>query len=87
MSKVSSNCHIILCVCVARHAKITQNNKFAISVQYLKKELSDEVDFFHADKHQIFVKVYFNSMGIKVSYIVDIIIINGHDHALSNYSK
>ena len=56
-------------------------------MQYLKKELSDEVDFFHADQHQIFVKVYFNSMGIKVSYIVDIIIINGHDHALSNYSK
>ena len=136
MSKVSSNCHIILGVCVTRHAKITQNNKFAISMQYLKKELSDEVDFLHADehesllrsdsmilmgmvqhsqssqnsefamalqyfkkevwddvdflhadKHQIFVKVYFNSMGIKVSYKVDIIIINGHDHALSNYSK
>ena len=31
--------------CVARHAQITQNNKFAISLQYLK-ELSDEVDFF-----------------------------------------
>ena len=37
---------------MARHAQITQNNKFAISLQYLKKELSDEVDFFHADKHE-----------------------------------
>ena len=30
-------------VCVARHAQITQNDKFAISLQYVK-ELSDEVD-------------------------------------------
>ena len=37
---------------MARHAQITQNNKFAISLQYLKKELSDEVDFLHADKHE-----------------------------------
>ena len=28
----------------------TQNNKFAICSQYLKKELSVEVDFLHADK-------------------------------------
>ena len=37
---------------MARHAQITQNNKLAISVQYLNKELSDEVDFVHADKHE-----------------------------------
>ena len=37
---------------MARHAQITQNNKLAISVQYLNKELSDEVDFLHADKHE-----------------------------------
>ena len=30
---------------MVRHAQITQNNKFDISLQYLKKELSDEVDF------------------------------------------
>ena len=36
---------------MARHAQITQNNKFAISSQHLKKEMSDEVDFLHADKH------------------------------------
>ena len=30
-----------------RHAEITQNNKFAISLEYLKKEVSDEVDFLH----------------------------------------
>ena len=30
---------------MAKHVHITQNNKFAISLQYLKKEVSDEVDF------------------------------------------
>ena len=28
------------------YGQIIQNNKFAISLQYLKKELSGEVDFF-----------------------------------------
>ena len=36
---------------MARYAQITQNNKFAIFLQYLKKEVGDEVDFLHADKH------------------------------------
>ena len=37
---------------VARHAHITQNNKVAISLQYIKKEVSDEIDFSHIDKHE-----------------------------------
>ena len=32
----------------ARHTQITQNKKFAISLEYLKKEVSHEVDFLHA---------------------------------------
>ena len=36
---------------MARHVHITQNNKFAISLQHLKKKVSDAVDFLHADKH------------------------------------
>ena len=39
-------------MCVVRHAQITQNQKFAISLQYLKKEVHDEVDFLHANKHE-----------------------------------
>ena len=35
-----------------RHAQIAQNNKFAISQQYLKKEVSYEADFIHAVKHE-----------------------------------
>ena len=42
---------------VARHAQITQNNKFAIFLQYLKKELSDDVDFLHADKHESLLQI------------------------------
>ena len=37
---------------MARHAHTTQNNKFAISLQHLKKEVCDAVDFLHADKHE-----------------------------------
>ena len=43
-------------MCVARHVEITQNNKFAISLQYLKKEVSDEVDFLQADKYESFLQ-------------------------------
>ena len=44
-------------VCVARHAQITQNNKLTISLQYFKKEVSDEVDFLHTDKHENFLQI------------------------------
>ena len=42
---------------VARNTKITEKNKFAISMQYLEKEVSDEVDILHADKHESFLKI------------------------------
>ena len=44
-------------MCVTRYAQITENNKFDISLQYLKKEVSDEVDFLHADKHESFLQI------------------------------
>ena len=37
---------------MARHAYVTQNNKIALSLQYIKKEVSDEIDFSHVDKHE-----------------------------------
>ena len=43
-------------MCVDNYAQITQNNNFAISLHYLKKKVSDEVDFLHADKQEIFLK-------------------------------
>ena len=44
-------------MCVTRHAQISQNNKFAISLQYLKKEFSNEVDFFHVDMHENLLQI------------------------------
>ena len=44
-------------MCVARHAQITQNNKFPICLRCFKKEVGDEVDFLHADNHERFVQI------------------------------
>ena len=44
-------------MCVPRHAQITKNNKFAISLQYVKKDVSDKVVFLPADKHESFLKI------------------------------
>ena len=55
---------------MARHSQITQNNWFAFSLQYLKKEVSDEVVVLHADKHQSFLQVDFNTLSIKAFYKV-----------------
>ena len=43
-------------MCVTRHAQITPK-KFAISLQYLKKEVSVEVDFLHADNHESLLQI------------------------------
>ena len=42
---------------VIKHSQRTQSNKFAISLQYLKKEVRNRVHFSHADKHQSFYKL------------------------------
>ena len=42
---------------MTRHAQITHDRKFAISLQYLKKEVNHEVDFLHADKHENLRKI------------------------------
>ena len=36
---------------MVQHSQISQNSKFAMYLQYLKKAARDEVDFLHADKH------------------------------------
>ena len=37
---------------MVKHSQISQISKFAMSLQYLKQEVRDEVEFLHADKHQ-----------------------------------
>ena len=73
---------------VARHTQITQNKKFAISLQYLKKEVNDEDDFLYAGKHQSGLQVDCNTLGTKLGYKVILIsITDKHDEAFSNCSK
>ena len=36
-----------------------------MQLQYPKKEVKYEVEFLHADKHQSFLEVYCNNLGIK----------------------
>ena len=45
---------------MARHIQNIQNNKFAISLQYLKENVKDEVS---ADKHQRFFKIDTTILG------------------------
>ena len=56
----------------------------------IPKKFRDEVDFFDADKHQSFLTVDFNILGIKVCYNVTGMIMkmycHGNDQAFSKYS-
>ena len=79
--------YTMILMLVVKHSQSSRNSKFAISLKYLKKEFKDEVDFLHADTHQCFLQVDFNTVGIKVSLQVDTIIIDGHDQAFSKCSK
>ena len=50
---------------MAKHSQSSQISKFAMALQYLEKEVRDEVDFLETDKHQSFLQVDFNTLGIK----------------------
>ena len=36
---------------------MTQNNKFSISLQYLEREVSDEVVFLHGNKDETYLQI------------------------------
>ena len=59
---------------MVKYSRSSQNSKFAVSLQYLKKEVRDEVDFLHEDKHPNFLQG-------------DTTTIDRHDLAFSKYSK
>ena len=50
-------------MCTARHVQDTETNKFAISLQYFKENLKDEVEFLSADKHQKFLQIDTTILG------------------------
>ena len=53
---------------MVKHSQNSQNIKCATSLQYFQEKVRDEVVFLHADKPQNFLQVYFNTLGVKVSY-------------------
>ena len=65
---------------MGKHSQSSQNSKFTILLQYLRKEVGDEVNFLLAEK-QSFLQVDFNTLDIKVPYKMIIFTI-GHDQAL-----
>ena len=71
-TQISSYCLLqidtMILMGMVKHSQSSQNSKFVMSLQYHKKEVRDEVDFLHADKHQSFLQVDFNTLGIKDSY-------------------
>ena len=71
---------------MVKHSQSSQNSKFAMSLQYLKKEVRDEVSFLHVDKYQSFLQIDFNIL-VSIILQVDNTIIDGHDQAFSKYSQ
>ena len=68
-------------VFVERHTQITQNNRITILHNvftiYLEEEVRDKVDFLHVDKHQSLLQVHFNTLTIRVSYKVILLLLFG----------
>ena len=57
---------IVFWMCVIRLVQSTQNNKFAIYLQYLKENQKNEVDFLLVDKHQRFLQIDTLILGVCV---------------------
>ena len=56
---------------MVKHSQSSQNSKFAMSLYIVsKKGVRDEVDILHGNKHQSFLQINFNTLGIKISYKV-----------------
>ena len=55
--KVSNKAILSLLMGMVKHSQSTQNNKFAISLQYLKKEVRNGANFLYTDKHQSLYKL------------------------------
>ena len=51
-------------MCIALLPQSIQNNKFTISLQYLKENMTDKVDFLPADNRQRFLQIYTIILGV-----------------------
>ena len=55
----------------SRIPKVPKRVCFAMSLlQNIKKEVRDKIEFLHVDKHQSFLLVGFNTLGVNISYQV-----------------
>ena len=61
---------------IVKHSQSFQNGKYVMSLQHLKN-VRYEVDFLHADKHQSFLQVNFNTLDIKIFYKVILSLLMG----------
>ena len=68
--KVSYKLILLFLMGLVKHSQSSRNSKFAMSLQNLKKEVWDKVDYLHANKHQCFLQVSFNTLGLKDTYKV-----------------
>ena len=66
---------------MVKHSQSSQNSEFSMSLQYLKKEVKDEVNFLHADKHEIST-LWASKFPTRL-----ILSLLEHDQAFLNYSK
>ena len=64
--------------------KTPEIRNFHIPLQYLQKHTGNEVDFLHADKHQTFLQVNFNTLDIKVFNKVRLSLLMGMNKHLQN---
>ena len=57
-------------------------------LQYLKKEVRDEIDFWHAEQHQSFLQFDFNTLSIRAFYKVILSLLMGMiKHSQSSQSN
>ena len=61
---------------MVKYSQSPQNKKFG-SLPYLRREVRNEVDFLHADKHQNSPQVDLDTLCIKVSYKVILALLIG----------
>ena len=70
---------------LVKHSQSSQNSKFPMPLQYIKKEVRNEVYFLLADKNQSLLQFDFNTLGIKVSCKVILSLLKGMiKHSQSN---
>ena len=68
-TKVFYKLRVSFWMCVARNAQTTQNNKFKMSLHYLKENVKDEVDFLPGDKRQRFLQIETIVLGVCGQFI------------------